>query len=394
MASQHIVVIGAGYAGMITALRLDRRHRVTLVSADDHFTERIRLHELAAGRPSVTVPLAELISGTGITSITARVTGLDPDRKLVRTHDGREIAYDTLVYALGSRTEIPGVSDELGVARHAYTAERAVELRKRLVGDGGGDGGTLAVVGGGLTGVEFAAELAEAYPAWRVGLVTGGEPAPGLSEKGRAHIAGVMDRLGVRTYPHTRVVGVDERGLRTDRGELPADVVVWAASFGVSALAAESGLAVDERGRVLVDATLRSMSHPDVYAVGDAAAVEVPGVGTLRMSCAAGMPIGAHAADVINARAAGREPRPFRFRYVVQCISLGRRDGVIQFVRADDSPHERILTGRAAAWAKERICRFTVGSLRLERRRPGSYLWLKSRGTARSGREIRHPSGV
>lgn len=391
MAAQHIVVIGAGYAGMITALRLDRRHRVTLVSADDHFTERIRLHELAAGRPSVTIPLAELIRGTGITSVTARVTGLDLDRKLVRTHDGRQIAYDTLVYALGSRTDtvIPGV------VRHAYTAERAMELRKRLVGDGAGEsGGKLMVVGGGLTGVEFAAELAEAYPAWRVGLVTGGEPAPGLSEKGRAHIAKVLDRLGVRAYPHTRVTGVDESGLRTDGGQIPADVVVWAASFGVSPLAAESGLAVDERGRILVDATLRSRSHPDVYAVGDAAAVEVPGVGALRMSCAAGLPIGAHAADVINARAAGRTPAAFRFRYLVQCVSLGRRDGVIQFVRADDSPRERILTGRTAAWVKERVCRFTVGSLRLERHRPGSLTWPKGRGSARSAQQVRHLSGV
>ncbi len=373
--AQHIVVIGAGYAGMTTALRVDRRHRVTIVSAEDHFTQRIRLHELAAGRPSVTVPLAELTRGTGITTVTARVTGLDLDGKRVRTHDGREIGYDTLVYALGSRTD----TDVPGVRRHAYTAERAVELRKRL-GDGGA--GDLVVVGGGLTGVELAAELAEAYPAWRVALVTGGEPAPGLSEKGRAHLAGVLGRLGVRVHAHTQVAGVDEGRVRTDAADIPADVVVWAASFCVPSLAAESGLAVDERGRVLVDDTLRSTSHPEVYAVGDAAAVEVPGVGTLRMSCATGMPIGAHAADAINARARGRTPRPFRFRYVIQCVSLGRRDGLIQLVRADDTPGDRIVTGRAAAWVKELICRFTVASLRLERRRPGSYMWLKSRHAA------------
>lgn len=373
--AQHIVVIGAGYAGMITALRLDRRHRITVVNADDHFVQRIRLHELAAGRPSVTIPLAELTRGTGITTVTARVTGLDLDRKLVRTHDGREISYDTLVYALGSRTD----TDVPGVARHAYPAERAMELRKRL---SDGDAGDLAVVGGGLTGVELATELAEAYPAWRVALVTGGEPAPGLSEKGKAHLAGVLDRLGVRVHPHTQVTGVDEGWVRTGAADIPADVVVWAASFGVPPLAAESGLAVDERGRILVDDTLRSTSHPDVYAVGDAAAVNVPGVGTLRMSCAAGMPIGAHAADVINARARGRTPQPFRFRYIIQCVSLGRRDGLIQMVRADDAPSDRIITGRAAAWVKERICRITVASLRLERRRPGSYMWMKSRHVA------------
>ncbi len=133
---------------------------------------------------------------------------------------------------------------------------------------------------------------------------------------------------------------------------------------------------MDSRGRALVDETLRSVSHPEVYVVGDAAAVRVPG-GTSRMSCAAGMPIAAHAADVVNARAAGRAARPFRFRYLIQCVSLGRRDGLIQFVRADDSPVEWILSGQVAAWVKELVCRFTVGSLRLERRRPGSYLWVK-----------------
>ncbi|MEV5496597.1 FAD-dependent oxidoreductase [Nonomuraea fuscirosea] len=367
-----ILVIGAGYAGLTTALRLDRTHRITLISADSSFRQRIRLHELAAGRPSVTIPLAELTAGTGIATVQARVSGIDPQARRVRTDDGRVFPYDTLVYALGSGTDVSAP----GVAEHAYTAETAGELRARLEAGGG----EVAVVGGGLTGVEMAAELAERHPSWRVSLVTGGEPGAGLSEKGRRHLARTFARLGVRTHAGTRATGAGPGVLRTDRGDLAADVVVWAASFVVPPLAAEAGLAVDPRGRALVDETLRSVSHPEVYVVGDAAAVRVPG-GASRMSCAAGMPIAAHAADMVNARAAGRAARPFRFRYLIQCVSLGRRDGVIQFVRSDDSPVEFILRGRVAAWVKELVCRFTVGSLRLERRRPGSYLWPK--GSAR-----------
>jgi NADH dehydrogenase len=138
---------------------------------------------------------------------------------------------------------------------------------------------------------------------------------------------------------------VDEGVLRTDQGDIAAEVIVWAASFAVSTLAAEAGLAVDDRGRVRVDGTLRSESHQDVYAVGDAAVVHVPRTGELRMSCASGMPIGAHAADAIRARAAGREPKPLRFRYFIQCVSLGRRDGLIQAVHADDTPKELVLRG-------------------------------------------------
>ncbi|GAA3473315.1 NAD(P)/FAD-dependent oxidoreductase [Nonomuraea roseola] len=369
-----IVVIGAGYAGTTAALRLDRSHRVTLISADGHFSQRIRLHELAAGRPSITVPLTELTRGTGIDTVTATVSGLDLEAKLVRTADGRAFGYDTLVYALGSRTDV----SLPGVAEHALTPEKAGELRARLHG-GSGD---LTVVGGGLTGIELAAELAETYPSWRVGLVTGTEPGAGLSAKGRAHVARALAGLGVTTHLDTQVAAVEPGRLLTNQGDIQADVVVWAGSFTVPPLAAESGLAVDEHGRAVVDDTLRSVSHSDVYVIGDAAAVEIPGAGASRMSCAVGMPIAAHAADVINARAAGRTPTAFRFRYLIQCISLGRRDGVIQTVRHDDSPLGLVLTGRVAAWVKEQVCRFTLGSLRLERRRPGTYLWPK--GSARS----------
>ncbi|MFI0482689.1 NAD(P)/FAD-dependent oxidoreductase [Actinomadura sp. 9N215] len=377
-----IVVIGAGYAGLTTALRLDREHNITLVSAGDHFTQRIRLHEFAAGRPSVTVPLAELTWGTGIDLVTAQVSGVDLASRLVLTGDGRTIPYETLVYALGSRTD----TSTPGVAEHAYTTEAAGALRARLE-SGGGD---LAVVGGGLTGIELATELAETYPAWRVSLVTRTEPGGGLSARGRARVAKAMTRLNITGHPNTRVEAVEPGRLRTDRGDIPADAVVWAGSFTVPAVAAEAGLAVDDRGRARVDGTLRSISHPDVYVVGDAAAVEIPGAGTSRMSCAVGMPIGAHAADVINARAAGREPKPFRFRYFIQCVSLGRRDGVIQAVRRDDSPLGLILGGRTAAFVKEAVCRFTLRSLRLERRRPGTYLWpkgrrLKTKSTAEAG---------
>ena len=77
-----------------------------------------------------------------------------------------------------------------------------------------------------------------------------------------------------------------------------------------------------------------------------------------------GLPTGQCAAAAITARLAGREPRPLRFRYVIQCISLDRRDGLIQFVHSDDSPHKSVLTGRAAARCKELVVR---GALRATR---------------------------
>jgi NADH dehydrogenase FAD-containing subunit len=113
-------------------------------------------------------------------------------------------------------------------------------------------------------------------------------------------------------------------------------------------------------------------------AAGDAATpAALPGV-PIRMACATAMPLGTAAADSILAALRGQPAPPFRFRYVFQCISLGRKDGLVQFVHSDDSPRERIISGRAAAWFKESVCRYTTVSLAIERRRPGTYRWPRS----------------
>ncbi|MEU2428859.1 FAD-dependent oxidoreductase [Streptomyces sp. NPDC007861] len=99
-----VLVLGAGYAGLMAALRLAPHARVTLIDPSDRFTERVRLHELAAGRPDVTHPLSRFLRSTGVSHITARATAIDPAAREVTTDDGRRLPYDRLVYALGSRT--------------------------------------------------------------------------------------------------------------------------------------------------------------------------------------------------------------------------------------------------------------------------------------------------
>jgi NADH dehydrogenase FAD-containing subunit len=136
-----------------------------------------------------------------------------------------------------------------------------------------------------------------------------------------------------------------------------ADTVVWAAGFCVPDLARDAGFAVDERGRMVVDPALRSVSHPEVYAIGDAAVMRRQDGQELRMACATGLPAARHAARAVRDGLGGRAPNPFRFRYVNQCISLGRRNALVQYVRADDSPVEFVLTGRLAALYKEVIVR-------------------------------------
>ncbi|MBA0052855.1 oxidoreductase [Streptomyces sp. AJS327] len=363
---RHVVVVGAGYGGLATAKLVaeQRGTRVTLVNADAHFTERVRLHQVAAGQRVRRRPLVELLGEAPVRLVIGRVVAIQPEDREVRLADGTSLAYDTLIYALGSSGNPNGAP---GAAEHAYplaVAEDAERLRERLAVTE-----RVTVVGGGLTGIEAASELAESHPELSVRLVTGGHLGAGLSRRGTRHLRRTFARLRVQLHEHTRVVEVRPDGVRLADGTLlDADTVVWATGFRAPELAREAGFAVHEDGRMLVDWTLRSLSHPEVYAVGDAALACSPDGHHLRMACAVAVPSAGHLSRVVADRAAGAEPRALRHRFVTRCVSLGRRDALVQYVRADDSPVERmVLTGRAAALVKELIVR---GALTAQRR-PG-----------------------
>lgn len=364
----HIVVLGAGYAGLLAAKYVAKQGkadvRVTLINERDRFVERVRLHQLAAGQELREHPLAALLAGTGIRLVVDRAVEIDAARRTVRLAGGQQVGpYDTLIYALGSRADRTAVP---GAAEHAYDvsdAEQALRLRDRIP-----EAGVVAVVGGGLTGLEAATELAETHPGLKVKLVTSGMLGEALSERARRHLARVFARLGIETVDEVRVREVRADGLLLAGGDhVGADTVVWTTGFRVPGLARDAGFEVDGNGRMVVDRTLRSVSHDAVYGVGDAAAARLGSGQELRMSCATGMPSAQVAAKAVLARMAGRPGKPLRFRYFNQNISLGRRDGLIQFVRADDSPVERVLTGRKAFWYKEIIVRGAV----LVQRNPG-----------------------
>lgn len=367
-----IVILGAGYAGASVAGRLARRLHtddvdLVLVNAEPDFVERVRLHQVAAGQELRPRPLRDMLAGTGVTLRVARVTAVDVDRKVVAltiaddgADDGAggaaELGYDTLVYALGSSTAEHGVP---GVAEHAYdVASRpgALRLRDRLAGLT--PGGRVVVVGGGLTGIEAASEIAEAREDLAVAIAVRGELGDWLSPAGRRHLRAAFARLGITVHEHADVEQVGATEVLTgDGATIPADVTVWSAGFAAHPIAAATTLRVSASGQIVVDGTMRSVSHPDVYAVGDAALAD-GALGTpLRMSCASGIPMAWQAADSVVARLTGGKLPDVPLRYVQQCISLGRQDAVIQLVTADDRAKRAAPGGRLAAAYKELICK-------------------------------------
>ncbi|MFE7799506.1 NAD(P)/FAD-dependent oxidoreductase [Nocardia sp. NPDC057440] len=365
-----IVVLGAGYAGANAAGRLAKRLHpadvdITLVNADPEFVERVRMHQLTVGQQLRTRVLTDVFADTGVRVVVARVAAVDADRKTVDivAADGyREIAYDTLVYALGSAAADSGVP---GAAEHACDIagkQSALRVRERLAGLDAG--ATVLIIGGGLTGIEAATEIAEARPDLEVALVARGGLGDWLSDKAQQHLRTAFDRLGITVCEHTEIAHVQRTGAVTADGHtIPAQVTLWTAGFAVHPIAAATTVRVSENGQIIVDDTMRSVSHPDVYAVGDAALAPGANGDPLRMSCASGVPAAHQAADSIAARLTGREIPRNSIGYTAQCISLGRHDAIIQWVTPDDQPKPSALTGRRAAQLKEFICKSAAWSI-------------------------------
>ena len=388
-----VVVVGAGYAGLIAtnrflgSLTAAERERVqlTVVNPRDQFVERIRLHQLAAGdRTTVSRPLAELLHQDADVLV-GRVERIDPRRRVVRLTAGGEahdLSWDHLVYAVGSTAaaHVPGARDHAFLLADLEGAERAAAALRAA-----GPGARVTVLGGGFTGVETATEIAAARPDLRVSLWCGGLLVPSMRAAARRSIQRSLTRLGVTVRERTHVAALEEGKAVLADGSVEAfDACIVATSFAVPGLAGDSGLPVDGEGRLRVDAALCVPGVPGIVGAGDAVVVDDPVGDHLRMGCAVALPLGAAAAQTLLARIRGEVPPAISVGFAIQCVSLGRKDGYVQLVRADDTPRPLHIGGRLGAVVKEQVCRMVVDRPAAERERPGAYSWPKGPRTGAS----------
>jgi len=368
-----VVVIGGGYAGALAAnsLRLRGDVDVTLVNPRPRFVDRVRLHQFVAGTGEAAVDFGTLL-GEGVRLVVETATRIDTAARTVELASGRALDYDYVIYAVGSTGATP--SSVPGAAEFAFPVaefESASRLRARL--DESPRDASVIVVGGGLTGIETAAELAEQGRA--VTLVCGGTVAPSFGPSGRRSIVRWLSRHGVAVLEGVAVAEVRQDAVVLADGVVrPSALTIWTAGFGVPELARASGLRTDALGRLLTDETLTSVDDDRVVAAGDAAA---PSGQPLRMSCYAAGPLGAQAARTVLSRIAGTEPAVIDLAFTGACVSLGRRSGVRQLARKDDTAVNVHLGGRAGAAIKELTCKLGVVKIRREARKPGSLIWPK-----------------
>lgn len=313
----NIVVVGAGYAGVLATKKLEKKLRkrgvanetqITIIDKHPYHTMLTELHEVAAcrvGEESVKMNLDQIFAGRKVKVVLDTVNKIHFEENKITGENG-EYSYDYLVLAAGSKPTFYGVE---GAEEHSYTLwsyDDAVILRDRihdcfrLAADEPNAQKrqellTFYVIGAGFTGVEMMGELAEYVPVLcerfhikredvKLVNVDGlSRAVPVLPEKLSAKVERRLKKMGVEVLLNANVVEVGENFIKMKEGEevkqYTAGTIVWTAGIESAELTAEAAKEVKSggRGRIAVDAYLRSVDYENVYVIGDNMFYTAPG---------------------------------------------------------------------------------------------------------------------
>jgi NADH dehydrogenase len=359
----HVVIVGAGFAGLTVAKRLAKAQvDITLIDRENHHLFQPLLYQVATAGLSpadIAWPIRSLVRRQHNTRVLlGAVTGVDLECKHV-VMDGRNIAYDILVLATGASHGYFGRDSWAAHAPGLKTVDDATEIRRRLLlaferAEMESDARererllTIVIVGGGPTGVEMAGAVVElAHTALaddfcaidpqqtRVLLVEAGPRLlPNFPESLSRHAEQALRHLGVDVRLNQAVTHCAAIGVTLGDESVDAATVIWAAGVTASPAAAWLAVADDRSGRVLVGPDLRPPGMDDVFVIGDTALAHdvagkpLPGIAPVAKQQ------GAYVAAAIQARptAKGASP-PFRYRDRGLLATVGRKTAVIAFGR-------------------------------------------------------------
>jgi NADH:ubiquinone reductase (H+-translocating) len=377
---QNILVLGGGFGGVTAARHLEtllgarQDVAITLVSRENYFVLTPLLFEACSGTLELrhcAQPIRPALRRARF--IEANVEEVDVDRRLVRATAAGGVAYalayDHLVVALGGTTNqslIPGsatamtfksMADALLLRNHLLERfERAdaasdAAVRQRCL--------TLVVVGGGLVGVEllgeltaFAGDVIRYYPRLRHDELrfflfeAGTRILPEVDPKLADVAVRVLRRRSVDIRAGTPVRLIEPGRVHLADESIDAGTIVLAAGIVPNAAAVQIPVAHDARGRIVVDSSLRSTSHPTVWALGDCAAIPGPDGRPYPALAQFATREARSLAQNVAASIEGRSPVPFQFRSLGTMASLGHTQAVC-------SLFGRIrLTGFPAWWIR------------------------------------------
>lgn len=372
--SHHVVVVGAGFGGLEFTRALDGAPvRITMIDKRNHHLFQPLLYQVATtalATSEVAWPIRHLLrKRKDVTTLLATVSGVDRVGKRVLFDDGGAVAYDTLLLATGARHAYFGHDEWEPFAPGLKTLEDATTIRRRILlafeqAERETDPAkrqallTLAIVGGGPTGVELAGTIVELAHDMlrgefrnidtrqtRVVLIEAGDRIlPNFAQELSGYASKALERLGVTVELGRPVTCCDAEGVVFGDTHLPARTILWAAGVAASPAAEWLGVAADRAGRVLVEPDLTVPGSPEIFVVGDAAHVLRPDGRMVPGVAPAAKQQGRHVAATIKARLAGdMTPRPFRYKHDGDLATIGKRAAAIDFGWIK-------LTGRLAWW--------------------------------------------
>ncbi|WP_313640361.1 NAD(P)/FAD-dependent oxidoreductase [Paenibacillus sp.] len=298
--SKHIVILGAGYGGLLSALTVRKylkKDEAKITVVNQYPTHQIitELHRLAAGsvaEGAVAMPLTKLFAGKDIDLKIAKVNSFSVENKQITLSDGVTLSYDALVVGLGSTTAyfgIPGLEQYSMVLKSAADANRIhrridERIREYAKSKNAADASIL-IGGGGLTGVELVGEIADVLPTLtkkygvdpkeiKLMLVEAGPKIlPVLPDALIERAVVSLEKRGVQFLTGLPVTNVVDNVIDLKDGQkIIANTFVWTGGVQGNPLIGESGLEVN-RGRATVNEFLQSTSHKDVFVAGDSAVV-------------------------------------------------------------------------------------------------------------------------
>jgi len=358
----HVVIVGAGFAGLYAARILGRAAvRVTVVDRKNHHTFQPLLYQVATAGLSpgeIAAPIRSILSANRNTVVLlAEATGVDLAGKNLLTRDGK-IPFDYLIVAGGATHAYFGHDEWEPLAPGLKTVEDATEIRRRVLLafemaerraclDDTHDPINIVVIGGGPTGVELAGALAEITRRVlaedfrsidprraRIILIEAGPRVLAGYSPDLSHSAEIqLKRLGVEVMTGQRVVGVAPTYVTVDGQQLPAAVTLWCAGVASSPLGKALGVPLDKAGRVIVEPDLSIPGFPGVFVTGDMASVKkdngtpVPGVAS------AAIQMGEFAARTIVADLREKPRQAFHYRDKGSLATIGRNAGIAQIGR-------------------------------------------------------------
>ena len=369
--SPRVVIVGAGMAGLATVRALGSAPvSVQLIDAHNYTTFPPLLFQVATcfiSPQEVARPIRAIVRRrTGTTFRVGHVIGVDWPGRTVRLDDGDAVPFDHLVLAAGV---VPAFGHVPGAAHYAIPLKSVTDanrLRNRLLHsfevaaahpEQTSPGGTsVAVVGGGPTGVELSGYVANFlfhhqftadYPqldpsSMRVTLIERGPRLlPGFHPHLSQYVLATLRSRGVDVRLATDVVEVNADGVTVSGGErIPAATVVWAGGVEAPGWTQGLGLAL-EQGRILVDRNLRVPGHPGVFVVGDLAAISDRRGHSYPQLAQVAIQSGRHAGHQIERLATGQRLRSFTYFDKGMMAIIGRNAAVVQTGRLR-------LTGRLA----------------------------------------------